>query len=121
MTVQGNFYLFFVVLTTSLEDGSFGLKGISYWNTIAQFIMGSLVVACFLISMNNKPRQSELKYQIMTGCMATLMVYLIFASIKCGIEAAKQGGTANSLVVFSILLTYGCQSKDFSSCGVRLT
>lgn len=119
---KGNFYLFFVVLTTSLEDGSFGLKGISYWNTVVQFIMGALVVACFLISMNNKPRQSELKYQIMTGCMATIMVYLLFASIKCGVQAAKEGGAANSTMVFSVLITYGCKWSvllcDVSSSSV---
>ena len=60
-----------IVLTSSLEDPSFGLEGIQYFNNITQvcqscskidrgthylqFIMSLIVVACFLFSMGNKP------------------------------------------------------------------
>jgi len=37
------------------------------------------------------------------------MVYLIAASIKCAFEAGKQGGAANSVMLFSVLITYGCE------------
>ncbi|KAF5316916.1 hypothetical protein D9611_003857 [Ephemerocybe angulata] len=103
----GNFYLFFVVLTTSLEDGSFDMKGISYFNTIVQFILGSLIVGCFLISMGNRPQNSETKYKVMATAMGVLMVYLLFASIQCAIQAGKQGGTVNNTMVLSVLITYG--------------
>ncbi|KAG6855744.1 hypothetical protein H0H87_011354 [Tephrocybe sp. NHM501043] len=53
----GNFYLFFVVLTSSLEDLSFNMPGIRYFNIIVQ--------------------------------------------------AAHQGGSANNVMLFSIVITYG--------------
>lgn len=37
------------------------------------------------------------------------MVYLIIASVACAIQAGRQGGTTNSVMIFSILLTYGCE------------
>ncbi|KAJ3495480.1 hypothetical protein NLJ89_g10618 [Agrocybe chaxingu] len=103
----GNFYLFFAVLTTSLEDPSFGLKGINYFNSLVQYIMGSLIVACFLFSMGNKPASSKMKYKLTSIIMSVLMLYMIAASIKCALEAANQGGAANSVMLFSILVTYG--------------
>ncbi|KAJ2922212.1 hypothetical protein H1R20_g14889, partial [Candolleomyces eurysporus] len=103
----GNFYLFFVVLTTSLEDGSFNLGGIGYFNTITHFFLGALIVSCFLISMGNKPQNAELKFKIMTYTMGILMIYMVVAAIACAIQAAKQGGTANTTMVFSVLITYG--------------
>ena len=36
------------------------------------------------------------------------MLYMIIASIKCAVQAAHQGGTANSVMLLSIAVTYGC-------------
>ena len=36
------------------------------------------------------------------------MFYMIIASIKCAIQAAHQGGAANSVMLLSIAVTYGC-------------
>lgn len=44
-----------VVLTSSLEDPSFNLKGIKYFNTFMQYLMGSMIVASFIFSMGNRP------------------------------------------------------------------
>ena len=71
--LQGNFYLFFVgfkdsligiepewslqvVLSSSLEDKSFGLPSIKYFNAIVQYFLASIIIACFLLSMGNKPK-----------------------------------------------------------------
>ncbi|KAH9485002.1 Chitin synthase 3 [Psilocybe cubensis] len=101
----GNFYLFFVVLTTSLENASFGLKGIKYFNTL--YIMASLIVATFLFSMGNKPAAAKFKYKLTSIIMGILMLYMIIASIICAVQAAHQGGSANSVMLFSIVITYG--------------
>ncbi|KAF8902893.1 chitin synthase-domain-containing protein [Gymnopilus junonius] len=103
----GNFYLFFVVLTTSLEDKSFGLNGIKYFNTLVQYIMASLIIGCFLFSMGNKPQAAEWKYKMTTIVLGVLMLYMIIASIVCAVQAARQGGAANSVMLFSVLVTYG--------------
>ncbi|KAE9411178.1 glycosyltransferase family 2 protein [Gymnopus androsaceus JB14] len=103
----GNFYLFFVVLTSSLEDSSFGMTWISSVNPIIQYFLAFMIAACFLFSMGNQPQTSKFKYQLMTILLALAMVYMSFAAIKCAIKAAQQGGSANSVMLFSVIITYG--------------
>jgi hypothetical protein len=37
------------------------------------------------------------------------MVYMIIASIICAAQAAQQGGAANSTMLLSVVVTYGCE------------
>ncbi|KAH7921400.1 glycosyltransferase family 2 protein [Leucogyrophana mollusca] len=99
----GNFYLFFVVLSSSLE--SFGIPGIKYFNAIVQYFMAAIIIACFLLSMGNKPKAAHRKYLLASVFLAILMVYLIVASVLCGIAAASQSGGA--VVLLSVAITYG--------------
>ncbi|KAG6850872.1 hypothetical protein H0H93_007490 [Arthromyces matolae] len=73
-----------VVLTSSLEDPAFNMPGIGYFNIIMQW-----------------------KYMSTACCFSILMVYVIFASVKCAIKAAQQGGSANNVMLFSVTITYG--------------
>ncbi|KAJ7462232.1 glycosyltransferase family 2 protein [Mycena galericulata] len=108
----GNLYIFFVVLTSSLEDPSFNMPAIKYINTVLQYLMASVVIACFLFSMGNKPHASKWKYKITAICLAVLMAYMIFASILCALAAAGQGGGANSVMLFSVVITYGLYASS---------
>ncbi|KAF9241557.1 glycosyltransferase family 2 protein [Melanogaster broomeanus] len=101
----GNFYLFFVILSSSLEDKSFDLTNIQYFNAIVQYFLASIIIACFLMSMGNKPKAAHLKYKLASIFLAVLMVYLIIASVLCGIAAASQVG--GGVVLFSVVVTYG--------------
>ncbi|KAI0690108.1 glycosyltransferase family 2 protein [Cytidiella melzeri] len=103
----GNFYLFFVILTSSLETQFDGLKFIKYFNAFIQYFMAGLVVSAFLISMGNKPKAAPWKYLTLAILFALLMVYLIFCAIMCAIRASKQGDGAYSIMLFSIIVTYG--------------
>ncbi|KAH9942456.1 chitin synthase-domain-containing protein [Epithele typhae] len=103
----GNFYLFFVILTSSLEAPQFGFSGIKYFNSVSQFFMAGLVIACFLFSMGNKPKGARWKYKICTICFAVLMVYVLFAAVMCSIQAARQSDSAYRVMLFSIIVTYG--------------
>ncbi|KAG6372305.1 chitin synthase-domain-containing protein [Boletus reticuloceps] len=94
-----------VVLSSSLEDKSFGLTHIQYFNEIVQYFLASIIIACFLMSLGNKPRAARLKYKLASIFLAVLMVYLIIASVLCGIAAASQ--TGGSVVLLSIAVTYG--------------
>ncbi|KAG6902764.1 hypothetical protein C0995_011912 [Termitomyces sp. Mi166 len=51
--------------------------------------------------------RSQWKYKSTACCFSVLMVYLIFASVKCSIQAAVQGGSANNVMLFSVVITYG--------------
>ncbi|KAH9839307.1 chitin synthase-domain-containing protein [Rhodofomes roseus] len=103
----GNFYLFFIILTSSLEAPEFGMEGIKYWNAVVQFVMGAIVVAAFLFSMGNKPKASKWKYQTTAILLALMMVYLLFCAIMCAVKAADGGGLAYRTMVFSVIITYG--------------
>jgi chitin synthase len=37
------------------------------------------------------------------------MLYMIVGSVACAVEAAREGGTANSVMLLSVLVTYGCE------------
>ncbi|EKM54206.1 glycosyltransferase family 2 protein [Phanerochaete carnosa HHB-10118-sp] len=103
----GNFYLFFVILTSSLETEFPDVKFIKYLNAFIQYWMGGLIIAAFLLSMGNKPKAAPWKYKILALSFALLMGYLLFCAVMCAIAAARQGGSANSLMLFSIIATYG--------------
>lgn len=77
------------------------------------------------MSMGNKPKtyvpvsdrvvrtephsSAPLKYKLASIFLAVLMVYLIIASVLCGIAAASQSG--GSVVLLSIAVTYGGKSR----------
>ncbi|KAH8982703.1 chitin synthase-domain-containing protein [Lactarius akahatsu] len=103
----GNFYLFFVILSSSLESPAFQIESIRYFNSVIQYLLASIVIACFLFSMGNKPRSSKWKYKTVAIILAVLMVYLLFAAVECAIQAARQGGAAYQIMWFSIVVTYG--------------
>ncbi|KZV63383.1 glycosyltransferase family 2 protein [Peniophora sp. CONT] len=109
----GNFYLFFVILTSSLEAKEFGFQWIRYVNSCVQYFMASIVIACFLFAMGNKPSAVHWKYKLITLLLAVLMVYLLFAAVMCAIQAAHEGGAANRVMAFSLIVTYGAYA--FSS------
>ncbi|KAI0030789.1 glycosyltransferase family 2 protein [Vararia minispora EC-137] len=103
----GNFYLFFVILTSSLEAPAFGIQWIRYINSVVQYSLASIVIACFLFAMGNKPRAVHWKYKLITILLAILMVYVLVAAVLCIIQAANNGGTQYRVMIFSIIVTYG--------------
>ena len=51
-----------------------------------------------------------------TIVLSVLMVYMIIASIICAVQAARDGGAANSVMLFSVLITYGRKSGQVGFC-----
>jgi chitin synthase len=53
--------------------------------------------------------------------LGVLMLYMMMASVACAIEAARQGGAANSVMLLSVLVTYGrkwlCPPVKISVCS----
>lgn len=69
---------------------------------------------------------------ICTIAFAVLMAYVIFCAVMCSIQAARQGGSSYSVMLFSIIMTYGgakaelsyflwplTSGQTFSICGVK--
>lgn len=58
---------------------------------------------------------AHLKYKLASIFLAVLMVYLIIASVLCGIAAASQ--TGGSIVLLSIGVTYGGKVPMYGRSG----
>lgn len=105
-----NFTIFMMVLTSSLEDPSFNIKGVSWGNTIIQNTYLGTVVACFVLSMGNRPKAARWKYLSVMALLAITTVYMMAAAIFCVVKAIQRWD--NSLlftqIVISLLSTYGC-------------
>ncbi|KAG8735989.1 hypothetical protein FRC10_009939 [Ceratobasidium sp. 414] len=103
----GNFYIFFVILTSSLEDPAFGIRGIKLVNLVAQYSYGAITITSFLISMGNKPRAAPWKYKLPAILFAILAVYLIICGCLCTYKASLSPGGLNGKMLLSLLVTYG--------------
>lgn len=47
------------------------------------------------------------KYKTLALSFALLMCYMLFCAVMCAIAASKQGDRAYSIMIFSIIITYG--------------
>ncbi|QRV79426.1 chitin synthase [Ceratobasidium sp. AG-Ba] len=103
----GNFYIFFVILTSSLEDPTFHAPGVKYINLIAQYGYGAIIVTIFLISMGNKPRAAPWKYKFPTILFTILAIYLIICGALCTYKASLDPHGLNGQMLLSLLVTYG--------------
>jgi len=91
---------------------------------MSQYFLASIIIACFLMSMGNKPKawgfvrsfhmslkispncaSAHRKYKLASIFLGALMIYIVVASVLCGIAAASQKD--GSLVLFSVAITCG--------------
>lgn len=103
----GNFYIFFVILTSALEAPVFKIPGIKFLNLIMQYGYGAILVMTFFISMGNKPRATPWKYKIPAILYAILAVYLIICACLCTYQASLNPHGLNGQMLLSLLVTYG--------------
>ncbi|GAA5888502.1 hypothetical protein JCM5296_000654 [Sporobolomyces johnsonii] len=106
----GMYWIFFMVLTTSLQDSSFKIKGIKVVNTIMQYAYMGTVIACFLMSMGNRPKAAKWKYISVMVIFATCTAYMFGAAGYCVYQAFKQAQESLIMaqIVISLASTYGC-------------
>lgn len=103
-----NYYIFFRILTTSLESPTFKLKGISFANTLAQYVYLGTLVSCFVFSLGNRPQGSRWKYMTAAIIFAVLTLYMMIAAIFCLVHAAGHVHDAiYAQMIVSLLATYG--------------
>ncbi|TFY62620.1 hypothetical protein EVJ58_g3752 [Rhodofomes roseus] len=118
----GNFYIFFVILTDSLEDSSLGLSSaIKYFNIVVNYIYLGLLIMCFLLSLGNRPQGSKwaftfamIGFACITIYMTVAAAFLVVKSIQ-NLQKETGGLTLNDLftnaifrdIVISLVSTYG--------------
>nr|UOP56887.1 putative chitin synthase 3 [Thecaphora frezii] len=104
-----NYYIFFRILTQSLEDPAFKLKGIGVWNVFAQYLYLGTVVSSFIFAMGNRPQGSRRKYMAAVVIFAALTVYMMVAAVLClsKVIARVEHDAIYAQMVVSLLATYG--------------
>ncbi|GAC73708.1 chitin synthase/hyaluronan synthase [Moesziomyces antarcticus T-34] len=104
-----NYYIFFRILTTSLEDPTFKLRGIGVFNVFMQYIYLGTVVASFIFAMGNRPQGSRWKYWAAVVIFALLTVYMMVAAVLClsKVVARVEHDAIYAQMVVSLLATYG--------------
>ncbi|KIO22851.1 glycosyltransferase family 2 protein [Tulasnella calospora MUT 4182] len=103
-----NYYLFFVILTSAIEDPVFKISFIRYFNYVFHFSYAATLASVFVLAMGNKPKASQWKYKVVTIFFSLLTVYMVGCAIVCTVRAAQnlQDQLFVRMVV-SIASTYG--------------
>ncbi|KAG9017499.1 hypothetical protein FRB90_001092 [Tulasnella sp. 427] len=103
-----NYYLFFVILTSAIEDPVFKIPFIRYFNYIFHFCYAATLASVFVLAMGNKPKASQWKYKVVTIFFSLLTVYMVGCAIVCTVRAAQnlQDQLFVRMIV-SIAATYG--------------
>ncbi|KAI1332539.1 glycosyltransferase family 2 protein [Xylariaceae sp. FL0255] len=115
----GNFFLIFKILTTSLGDAQLLGRVGTILGVVFEWLYGVSLVACFVLSLGNRPAGSGKLYTAMVLFWSTIMIYLTFATVFISVKAIQtqlqtgfsisdifQNKVFFSLVV-SLVSTYG--------------
>ncbi|KAI0134294.1 chitin synthase 3 [Xylariales sp. AK1849] len=85
----GNFFLVFKILTTSLGgDDLLGNVG-SILGVVFEWFYGISLIACFVLSMGNRPAGSGKLYTAMVCFWCVIMIYLTFAAVFIAVKAVQ--------------------------------
>ena len=83
---QANYYIAFAILSESMEDPSFHLKGIHTVNIILNYFYLGLLIMCFILSLGNRPQGAKWGY---TGAMIGFSVITIYMTVAAFLLAFK--------------------------------
>ncbi|KAI1847084.1 hypothetical protein JX266_006959 [Neoarthrinium moseri] len=115
----GNFFLVFKILTTSLGDDNLLSETGAILGVVFTWFYGISLMACFVLSLGNRPAGSGKLYTAMVIFWCIIMIYLTFAAVFIAVKAVqeqvKNGFSVNALftnkvfssLIVSTLSTYG--------------
>ncbi|PLW17349.1 hypothetical protein PCANC_14075 [Puccinia coronata f. sp. avenae] len=105
-----NYYIFFVLLSSSLEDPSLKMpKAVTIINTFLHYLYTGTLIGCFLLSMGNRPQGAKWKYIAAMIIFASLAMYMLVACVLILVKAVKGGANATlyAQIVISLIATLG--------------
>ena len=80
---QGNYYIAFNVLTTSMEDTSvIHIKGIKVVNTILNYAYLGLLLMSFILALGNRPQGSKRSYTLAFIGFAFITIYMTVSTVS---------------------------------------
>ncbi|KAJ8521700.1 hypothetical protein ONZ45_g1634 [Pleurotus djamor] len=75
-----NYYIAFVILSTSMESEELGLNGINIANVILNYFYLGLLIMCFLLSLGNRPQGSKWGYTAAFIGFGVITIYMTVAA-----------------------------------------
>ncbi|KAI0847379.1 glycosyltransferase family 2 protein [Daldinia vernicosa] len=85
----GNFFLVFKILTTSLGDSTLLGQVGEILGVVFEWFYGISLMACFVLSMGNRPSGSGKLYTAMVIFWCVIMIYLTFAAVYITVIAVQ--------------------------------
>jgi hypothetical protein len=80
-SLQGNYYIAFIILSDAMEDPSFKLNGIHVLNVILEYFYVGLLLMCFILALGNRPQGSKLGYTLAFIGFALITIYMTVSPI----------------------------------------
>ena len=95
-----------LIFTVRSADPSFGLEGISYFNTVLRYYYIALLICCFLLALGNRPAGAKTWYLVIIVSFALITAYMLAAAIIITVKGiqnarAEEGGTFTLSDIFS--------------------
>jgi chitin synthase len=101
---QGNFFLVFRILTTSLgADNLLGTVG-KILGVVFEWLYLATLLTCFVLALGNRPQGSNKFYMTMVCFWVFIMIYLSFAAVFVAVKSIQhevQDGEFNISTIFS--------------------
>ena len=94
--LQGNFFLVFHILTASLSAQELLGRAGAVLGVIFEWLCLATLVACFVLSLGNRPQGSNKFYMTMVYFWVGIMVYLAFAAIFVTVKSIQLQVAENS-------------------------
>jgi len=103
-----NYYIAFAILSESMEDPSFNLKGIKIVNAILNYFYLGLLVTCFILALGNRPQGSKWGYTMALIGFALVTVYMTVAAFLLAFKGIQNlaNNTAGGLTLDDIFTNH---------------
>jgi len=95
-----NYYIAFAILSESMEDKSFNLKGIATVNLILNYFYLGLLMMCFILSLGNRPQGSKWGY---TASMIGFSIVTIYMTVRFFFSSFEFWGCWDLMLRFLVI------------------
>ncbi|KDR77594.1 hypothetical protein GALMADRAFT_65539 [Galerina marginata CBS 339.88] len=100
-----NYYIAFAILSESMEDKSFNLKGIATVNLILNYFYLGLLIMCFILSLGNRPQGSKWGYTAAMIGFSIVTVYMTVAAFLLAFKGITNLSHADGPLTFGDIFT----------------
>jgi chitin synthase len=88
--IQAHYYIAFSILSTALEDPTFGLKGIHIANILLDYFYLGLLIMCFILALGNRPQGSKWPYTLAIIGFGFITIYMTVSALVLAFKGLDQ-------------------------------